>query len=140
MNSKNKFLGKNIVIFSIGMLVPKIITVILIPIITKYTSNEEYGIAKLLIVTVSLIMPLLSLDIQEAVLRFAMDKNENSKKIFSAGIGIVLCSEIFLVIALLMLFSINLFEIKIQYIIFISICYLFRSIKYDFYNFLQDNK
>ena len=45
MNSKNKFLGKNIAIFSIGMLIPKIITIILIPLITKYISNEDYGIA-----------------------------------------------------------------------------------------------
>lgn len=136
MNSKNKFLGKNIAIFSIGMLIPKIITIILIPLITKYISNEDYGIAELLIVTVSLIIPLFSFDIQEAVLRFAMDKNENNKKIFSIGISIVLCSEIFLLIILLIIKSFNLFEIKLQYIVFIATCYLFRYVKYGFYIFL----
>ena len=80
--TKNKVLAKNTIILAIGQFIPKLIAMITLPIITKAFSTEEYGIYDLIISFASLMLPLMTLLVQQAVFRFLInEKEENIKNI-----------------------------------------------------------
>lgn len=73
MNKYNKLVS-NSVIFAIGNFSSKLITVIMLPFYTSYLSQSDYGQIDLMITTIALLLPLLTLNIVEAVIRFSLDK------------------------------------------------------------------
>ncbi|MGN0160221.1 MAG: oligosaccharide flippase family protein [Lachnospiraceae bacterium] len=77
MKSKYKELIKNIIIFSFGGLGSKIILFLLVPLYTRYLTTEEYGTADLVFTFSQLLIPVASLTIQEAVMRFGLSKDED---------------------------------------------------------------
>ncbi|MFL2128262.1 lipopolysaccharide biosynthesis protein [Ruoffia sp. FAM 26255] len=87
MNSYKKLLNNSFV-FAIGSLGSKIINIILVPIYTYYLSAQEYGSVDILITTVSMLLPIVSFSMYDAVLRFAMNKNSNKTIIFSNALFI----------------------------------------------------
>ena len=74
MKSKYSYLSKNVLLFSISNFVPKLLSFILIPIYTSCLTTEEYGVSDMILTTVSMLLPIFTLDIQDEVLRFAIDK------------------------------------------------------------------
>lgn len=80
--SRESQLAKNTFIISFGTFLPKIITVITLPIITAYLSKNEYGQYDLIATLVSLVLPVATLQIQSAAFRFLIDcrNNESQKK------------------------------------------------------------
>ncbi len=74
--TKNKVLAKNTIILTIGQFVPKLIAMVTLPIITKAFSTEEYGIYDLIISFASLMLPLMTLLVQQAVFRFLINEKE----------------------------------------------------------------
>ena len=80
MNSKQSYLAKNILLFSISGFVPKILSFILIPLYTSYLTTAEYGISDLITTTVYLLLPVFTLNIQDAVMRFALDDKYDKKR------------------------------------------------------------
>ena len=100
MNSKYKYLLKNFLLFSIGNFLPKVLTFIMVPLYTNCLSTSDYGIADFINTTISLLLPILTLNIQDAVLRFSLDKNYKKEEIFSTSIGIILLGTMVLSIGL----------------------------------------
>ncbi len=90
MAGKHKYLIKNIALFSINNFVPKLLSILLIPLYTNCLTTAEYGISDLLTTTVSLLLPIFTLDIQDAVLRFALDKQYKKHDVFSVAFHIIL--------------------------------------------------
>lgn len=66
---------ENVFIFTLGSLGSKILSFVLVPLYTYYLSQEEYGTADLVITTVSMLLPVVSLTMHEAVIRFVMNKS-----------------------------------------------------------------
>lgn len=71
---REKKLAKNIVIFAIGSFSSKLLQFLLIPFYTRVLSNSEYGTIDILQNIATLLIPIISLTISEAVFRYAMDK------------------------------------------------------------------
>lgn len=90
MKEKYKYLSKNVFLFTLSGFVPKILSFILIPVYTGYLSTAEYGVSDLIVVTASLLVPIFTLDIQDAVMRYAIDKKYDNVEVFSTAVGIVL--------------------------------------------------
>ncbi len=90
MAEKHTYLAKNVVLFSINNFVPKLLSILLIPLYTHCLTTAEYGVSDLITTTVSLLIPIFTLDIQDAVLRFALDKNYQQKDIFSTAFHVIL--------------------------------------------------
>lgn len=88
MNNKYKYLAKNTLLFLIASFIPKILSFIMVPLYTRCLSTSDYGTADLLTNTAQLLMPLLTLQIQDAVLRFAMDRSYNQNDVFSIAFRI----------------------------------------------------
>ena len=68
MNQRSKFLFKNLGILTIGNFSSKILVFLLVPLYTSVLSTYEYGIYDLVISTVSLLYPLLTLNITDAIM------------------------------------------------------------------------
>ena len=61
-------------ILGIGTIISKLMTyVVLTPLYTHCLDPEEFGIVELVVQSANLMMPLVSLGINQAVLRFGMD-------------------------------------------------------------------
>lgn len=95
--SKRKELLKNTIIIGIGQICTKFINFILLPIYTAILTTSEYGIVDLLNTYVSLLIPLLFFQMDQAIFRFLIDvrhKQEDQKKIISTSIIIILIQTI----------------------------------------------
>lgn len=79
MNNKSRFL-KNSAIYTIGDLMPKIITFFMIPILTKYMSDAEYGIYSYIIVLIGLFSMTYMLGLDGALTRFYYDYKEKGRE------------------------------------------------------------
>ena len=98
-----KFL-KHSFIYSIGVLLSKIIGFLMIPIYTRYLTTTDYGILELLDLTSSIVSIFISMRIGAAVIRFYYDfDNEQEKKqvigtayisIFFSAILLIVISEL----------------------------------------------
>ena len=88
MKQEGKKLLKNSMLLIIGNFSSKILVFLLVPFYTSVLSTEEYGISDLLVTTVNLVYPILTLMISTAVLRFSLDKDGKSEQILSTGFWI----------------------------------------------------
>ena len=75
--SREKELVKNTGILSLGAFVPKLIAIIVTPILTSQLTKTEFGIYDLIVTIVSLLMPAVTLEITSAAFRFLIDKKNN---------------------------------------------------------------
>ena len=84
--SREKNLIKNTLILSIGTVVPKLSSFIILPILTSNLTKAEYGTYDLITILVSLFLPAVTLQLQTAAFRFLIEEKEskiNKKKIIS---------------------------------------------------------
>lgn len=96
MNKYKKLLN-NTLFFAIGGFASKILVLLLLPLYTNVLSPSEYGISDLFLTTNSLITPIFTLSISSATIRFAMDKAEDKKKVFSDSLIVIHISLVLLV-------------------------------------------
>lgn len=133
---KYKYLLKNILLFAISSFIPKLLGFVLIPIYTGALSTEEYGIADLISATSQLAVPVFSLTIYDAVLRYTLDKNCDSSLVLSIGMRIAGIGLIILVG--LSAISVCAFEqIKPSYAVFFILLYFTSTFNSIFSVFLR---
>ena len=89
--NKYKKLALNTVIVGIGTFSSKVLVFLLVPIYTNILSPAQYGDADLISQTATLLIPIITLDIADAVIRFGLDNDMNSQSVFSTGILTNLC-------------------------------------------------
>lgn len=94
MKNKYKKLVNNSLIFAIGNFGSKIMSFVMVPIYSYTLSTSDYGKVDLLTSMVSLLMPVVCLDIYDSVFRFALDKNENKSRVFTTGTIFAVISSI----------------------------------------------
>lgn len=128
MASKQKYLAKNVLLFSIGGFVPKILSIILIPLYTSFLTTAEYGISDLITTTVSLLLPIFTLDIQDAVMRFALDKSYDKKEVFSVAARIILIGTAFVCIGTAIVSLLNISGIEDSYLLFFVVMYFSTAV------------
>lgn len=89
--NKYKKLALNTVIMAIGTFSSKLLVFFLVPIYTNVLSTSDYGITDYIVQAANLCVPIISLGISEAVIRFGLDKNINKSKVFTTGVTTILC-------------------------------------------------
>ena len=76
-------------ILGIGTVISKLMTyVVLTPLYTRCLTTAEFGIVELVVQTANLLMPLVSLGINQAVLRFGMDGETDRGSVLSTGLAV----------------------------------------------------
>ena len=76
---------KNVLILGLGQFASKIVSYFLLPLYTGVLTDAEYGTADLVTNTANLLIPLVSLSIYEAVVRFAMESKQQRSDALTAG-------------------------------------------------------
>lgn len=95
-DKRYKKLMGNTAVIGLGQLGSKVLVYLLVRLYTAVMSAEEYSVASNLTETATLLIPLLSLGIGEAVFRFGMDRNYQKKDVFSGGFVAVLMGALML--------------------------------------------
>lgn len=132
---KNKYkeLTSNTLLFSISTFGAKFISFILLPLYTYILTTEEYGTAELITTTVSILLPVLTINIQDAVLRFCLDKKSNSDDVLKVAVDIVVASTAILGISLVFLSLLNFTAFNKLHLFFIFVIYAANA----FYNVIS---
>lgn len=85
MQENYKKLGKNTIIMSAGSFAQKLLAFIFVPFYTYVLSTSDYGTSDLIVTLSTLLWPVFTLLIDEAVMRFLLDRDSNVKQIISIG-------------------------------------------------------
>ena len=83
--SSYRKLFSNTLTFAIGSFSSKILVILLIPIYTNALSQSELGVTDLLTQIANWAIPIASMTIAEAVIRFGLDKAYDKKAVFTIG-------------------------------------------------------
>ncbi|MGF6989670.1 O-antigen/teichoic acid export membrane protein [Lachnospiraceae bacterium PM6-15] len=79
--SREKNLAKNTLILSIGNFFPKLVGVVTLPILTGCLTRSEYGTYDLITTLVSLLLPIITLQVQSAAFRFLIECRDERKSV-----------------------------------------------------------
>lgn len=95
-------LKRNTIIIGISTITSKAIAFILAPLYSYFLSTSQYGTMDLITTTVSLLMPVVCLDIYEATFRYSSDKEYDSDEVLSTSLfvsipGILVVSAVSIV-------------------------------------------
>ena len=95
--SRNKELAKNTFIIFVGTICTKLMSFFLLPLYTGILTTAEYGTVDLLTTLISLISPIISLQISQSVFRYLIDNRNNEeekKQLISVSIFFVIFNTI----------------------------------------------
>lgn len=99
--SREKELVKNTIILFIGIFFTKVIQYFLLPLYTNYLSTDEYGTFELFSTIITLLLPIVYLQIEQGCFRFLIDRRrkiEESKKVISTSFFFITLINIIVII------------------------------------------
>lgn len=88
-NRYKKLMG-NTIVFAIGTFSSKLLVFLMLPYYTNILSTAEYGTVDALINVGQLMIPIASVGINNAVIRFGLENNTDKKSVFSSGLYTIL--------------------------------------------------
>ncbi len=127
-NRKIKDLSKNTVVFTIGSFGARIISFLLVPLYTYVLSTSEYGTIDIVTTTVQLLIPVLTLNVQDAVLRFALDNDYRKEDVIRISLRINSISACILGIVLIIGTFVQAIPLTSNYLVFLYISYVAGAI------------
>ncbi|WP_419958035.1 polysaccharide biosynthesis C-terminal domain-containing protein [Psychrobacillus psychrotolerans] len=127
MNKYKKLVG-NSIIFGIGNFGSKILLILLVPMYTHYLSAADYGTIDIITTTSTMLLPIISMSIYEAVLRFGMDKNESLQSVLTNALAITVIGILIALLIYPLLSYYNIFGGLLIYLYIILILEAFLSI------------
>ena len=86
MSNKYRNLAQNTAIFAIGTFSSKLLVFIMMPIYTRALSTAEYGTVDLIQQISNLLVPIVTLGVTNALIRFGLDKSFRKNDVFTTGI------------------------------------------------------
>lgn len=125
MNDRSKYLFKNVGILTISNFASKILVFLLVPLYTSVLSTDDVGIYDLVISTIQLLFPILTLNIVDAVMRFLMDKSKTKEEVASIGLRYVIISLLPVLLFLIIASRIEPLRSIYGFEVFIFLYYLF---------------
>lgn len=121
---KKKMLAKNIGILTMSQFATKFLSFFLIPLYTSILTTADYGVFDLLNNTVAILVPILTLNISEAVVRFVIDEGTDKESIFCVGAKYIVISNVVVVIGVVLLQFVPVIN---RYGIYISLTFFVQS-------------
>ena len=124
MNNKYLYLLKNIALFSLSSLVPKLFSMLIVPVYTSCLTTAEYGIAELITTTATLFIPLFTLGIQDAVMRYSLDESYPKEQVLSIAFRILTVGSCIILVGTITAGFLSLPNLKPSYLVFFFLTYL----------------
>jgi O-antigen/teichoic acid export membrane protein len=97
---KYKNLLTNIALFTLNTVSTKLITFFLIPLYTFYLSTREFGISDMALTVISLVTPIVTVSINDAVVRYIIDDSGNQGKYVTVGFWVTSLGCLITILAL----------------------------------------
>ncbi len=107
---KYKYLVKNIGILTLSSFATKILSFLLVPLYTNILTTTEYGINDLFYTTIGILVPILTLNIQDSVMRFSLDSKYDNTKVLSVGLRYLVFGSLLVVAGLGINYCFDYFE------------------------------
>lgn len=143
VNNSGKYstLTKNVLLFTLSSFGSKIISFLLVPLYTSVLSTGDYGTVDLINTTAQLLIPVLTLNMQDAVLRFCLDKKYKKEDVMSVSLRVNTLAGIGFGAVLLLLYFLNVIRLDGVYIVFLYISYVAGALFNSLQMYLKaDNK
>lgn len=120
--NKKKQLAKNTIIIFIGKVCTQLISFFLLPLYTGYLSTKEYGIVDLIQTYITLLVPIITLELEMSIFRYLVDARNDEKEtkklisnnFFILGIGLSIFSLFYIIVTCF-------FKINFRWLILIDI-------------------
>lgn len=125
MREKYIFFIKNMSILTISNFVSKILVFFMLPLYTNVLTTQEYGTIDIISTTINLSMPIFTLSISEAILRYTMEKNVKKEEVLKESLKVIVKGFlILLVFSPITIF----FKLPLIYVVIFLIYYLTTAI------------
>ena len=135
--NKYRYLYKNTAIFAVSSFSTKILSFLFIPIYTAVLTTTEYGTADLINTTGILLIYILTVNIADSVLRFSIEKVEDSEKILSFGIKVLFTGTIICALLLGLACYVELSNWPVIYYVFIFLFFVSSAFYQIMTNYLR---
>ena len=89
-NSGYKSLLTNTFIFAVGSFSSKVLSLILVTVYTNILTKAQLGLTDIFVNVANWLIPIVTLTVSEAVVRFGLDKSYDKRRIFTIGSNVVL--------------------------------------------------
>ena len=124
---KYNYLLKNIGLLTLSSFASKILSFLLVPLYTSILTTKQYGIYDMFNTTVMLLLPLITIDIVDAVLRFGLDRSKSKEEVFAIGNSYIVKSIVLLLVLLSINYFLNIFTIVTKYTLPFFLLYVFTA-------------
>lgn len=123
-----KYLFKNIGLLTLSSFATKLLSFFLVPLYTSVLSTTEYGTYDLFNATIGVLLPILTLNIQDSVLRFSLDKRVSRESIVSVSAKYLMISNLIVAVALVVNHVFRLSSTISDYSILFFLMFLVQSL------------
>lgn len=120
-------LAINTILFALGNIGSKFIVFILMPLYTTKLTTSEYGISELVLTGTNLLIPFVSVSIQDATLRFAVSKENKSGEVLKNTILVLSFSSVIIILLKPVISIYAPIAPWSEYFVLISILYMIRN-------------
>ena len=120
--SKKKDLMKNTIIIFCGKVCTQLISFFLLPLYTGYLATKDYGIVDLITTYVTLLVPIITLELEMSIFRYLVDsrgKEKETKKLMSNNFGVLLIA--LLIFSILYVIVTSFWKFNFRWLILIDI-------------------
>lgn len=90
MNLQEKRLAKNTLIFAIGTFGSKVLSFLIVPLYSYFIKAETFGIYDLIVTTVTMFTPIITLQISDGVYRWLIDGPDDKDEIIASTIKLLI--------------------------------------------------
>lgn len=125
MREKYIFFIKNMSILTISNFVSKILVFLMLPLYTNVLTTQEYGTIDIISTTINLSIPIFTLSISEAILRYTMEKNVIKEEVLKESLKVIVKG--FLILLILSPLT-TFLKLPLVYVVIFLIYYLTTAI------------
>lgn len=137
MNEKYRYLGKNTLIFAISTFGTKFLSFLLVPLYTNVLSTAEYGTADIIVTTATLLIYIFTINISDAVLRYAIDCPNSSNSILSYGVKVLRIGSLLCLSAIGIIIISGKINWPFYYYIFVFLIFFFTALYQILANYMR---
>lgn len=123
-----KYLIKNIGLLTLSSFATKLLSFFLVPLYTNILTTTEYGIYDVFNTTIGVLLPILTLNIQESVMRFALDNKYSRKAVVSVGTKYLLFANFIVALGLFVGYIMGFSAKAKEYAVFFLLMFLAQSL------------
>ena len=124
-------------IMAISMFGTRLVNMLMIPVYTKILTTEDYGTYDVLNVTVALLVPVVTLTVYDATLRFALDRQKSKGDILIASNSVILFGTAVVAAGLIVNYVFGFNHLIKEYSVFLILMVFLDSASCNLTNFVK---